>query len=258
MKFIASFYEKFPRSVYWMCRLTRANYESEMELLPLLCDPKKLSLDIGAKVGMYTYRLLKHSKEVWAFEPIAGLANLLVKVFPHRVNVENVALSNEVGKALIRIPHTPNGIPKYGRSTIEKQNRLNVGNLSMIRSFEVQRKRLDEYHLTEVGFIKIDVEGHELAVLEGAQETLKRCQPILLVEANDHHRPGAVETLKHFLGKLGYEGYFFEENHLVDIYYFNFRKCYRDITQQKEIENFIFIPSALSELKDKFEKNSAA
>ncbi len=43
-------------------------------------------------------------------------------------------------------------------------------------------RRLDDFDLEEVDFIKIDCEGYELWVLQGAVETLKRCKPCLIVE----------------------------------------------------------------------------
>jgi Methyltransferase FkbM domain len=72
----------------------------------------------------------------------------------------------------------------------------------------VQVKRLDDLGLDNVGLIKIDVEGHELAVLRGAAHTLRRHQPTLVIEAEERHHPGAVAAVTEFLGGLGYTGYF--------------------------------------------------
>jgi len=173
MNLIPFIYNSFPRLTYWGFRFSKANYEKEMEFLDLLCDPRKLSLDIGAKVGMYTYRLLKHSREVWAFEPIPLLANILQKTFSGRVRVESVALSDRAGQSILRVPYWDQGFPKYGLSTIAQENTLASPELKTIQNLEIETKRLDDYALHNIGFIKIDVEGHEMAVLRGARELIQ-------------------------------------------------------------------------------------
>ena len=47
-------YRRMPKLVFLMRRLSRANYEREVELLDLLCQRDRPSIDIGAKIGMYT------------------------------------------------------------------------------------------------------------------------------------------------------------------------------------------------------------
>jgi Methyltransferase FkbM domain len=77
-----------------------------------------------------------------------------------------------------------------------------------VQSIDVPVKRLDDLHLDDVGLIKIDVEGHELAVLLGATDTLARNQPALVVEAEERHHPNAVADITTLLAGLGYAGYF--------------------------------------------------
>src|SRR3954471_9007152 len=74
-------YRHMPRLVFLLRRLSRANYEREMELLDLLCDRKRPGIDVGAKIGMYTYRIREHSSEVIAFEPIPMFNRILRAVF---------------------------------------------------------------------------------------------------------------------------------------------------------------------------------
>src|SRR5687768_18222096 len=62
-------YRRVPRLAFSVRRLARANYERGMDLLDVLCDPARTSIDVGAKDGMYTYRLLDRSRDVVAFEP---------------------------------------------------------------------------------------------------------------------------------------------------------------------------------------------
>jgi Methyltransferase FkbM domain len=69
-------------------------------------------------------------------------------------------------------------------------------------------KRLDDLHLDDIGLVKIDVEGHELAVLRGAADTLRRNRPTIVVEAEERHHPHAVAAITELLSGFGYAGYF--------------------------------------------------
>lgn len=56
--------------------LMKTGYETELELLPFLCDKNKISIDVGAAWGKYAYYMKKLSKECWVFEPIPRNAKL--------------------------------------------------------------------------------------------------------------------------------------------------------------------------------------
>jgi FkbM family methyltransferase len=65
--------------------------------------------------------------------------------------------------------------------------------MSSVTSERVSVRRLDDIDLGGgVGFLKIDVEGHEEAVLAGASRTLKQSMPAVLVEVEERHHTGAV------------------------------------------------------------------
>jgi FkbM family methyltransferase len=245
MNLVVFLHRRFPRFIFWIARLGRANYEVEMTLLDLLCQPHALSIDVGAKVGMYTYRIVRHSKEVWAFEPIPELANLLRRQFGRRVHVENVALSDCARTATLRIPFTSKQRPQYGLSTIETGNALTSPQVATVREVEVRVRRLDDFQIANIGFIKIDVEGHEMAVVKGARESLRQWHPTLLVEANDHYHPGAVHDLMTYLEGLDYEGHFVHAGLLTPI------RSVQGSFQDKGIENFIFIANANRGLKER-------
>lgn len=169
--------------------------EAEIGLLPFLADKRRLSLDVGAHVGLYTCELLKHSSGVTAFEPNPASALLLERLCPG-ARVISAAASSQVGMADLRIPGDD-----HGRATIAPENRLPGINIAQKA---VSTVKLDELLEEPVGFIKIDVEGHELQVLHGARGILARDRPSLIIEAEERHRPGAVASVCEFLADFGY------------------------------------------------------
>jgi FkbM family methyltransferase len=217
-----------------------------MKLLDILCDPSRASIDVGAKIGMYTYRHLSHSPRVNAFEPIPILHTMLGRVFARqRVTIMPVALSDTPGRATMRIPYDRKGEVKFGRSTIERSNPLTHDDVARVDEIDVEVQTLDGCAVTGVGFIKIDVEGHELAVLRGALETLRRDRPALLVEASEHHHPGAVAELRELMTAEGYVGLFGRQRKLVDL------ATVTDLgaLQRENIANFIFIHASKPEAR---------
>ncbi len=204
------FYKHFPRLVFFINRTTGGGVEEEMKLLGLLCDKTKTSLDVGAKVGMFSYRLLPLSKKVIAFEPIPELYQLIVKSMGKdpKLKIENYALSETRGSSIIRIPIQSFGFPKYGRSTIENANLLPYENIKSIQEITVKLEKLDDVVNEEVGFIKIDVEGHEFSVLKGGKKLIAKHHPSFIIESQDILFKGSVNKIATFLEKLGYEAYF--------------------------------------------------
>ena len=252
-------YRRMPKLVFLMRRLSRANYEREMELLDLLCERDRPGIDIGAKIGMYTYRIRAHSSEVIAFEPIAMFNQILRAVFEgKRGRIEPYAVSNQRGTAKLRLPYTHDGTPKYGRSTIDPANCFDTEMIARTDDIEVETRRIDDYDMPDVGFIKIDVEGHELAVLEGAAATLARHTPNLLIECNDEHQPDGVKRLGAWLDSHGYTAVFLDDRELRPIDEYR-----RDVHwNHHAIENFIAIhrsrPDMLDRLTERIATRSSA
>lgn len=178
----------------------------DVQLVASLCNPDRVSLDIGADVGEFTIAMLPSSRSVIAFEPRPAQARELAAMFDAvgaAVRVEAVALSDQPGVTTMRVVESD-----PGRSTIDTSNALGDADGSAVCNIEVPVKRLDDLGLDDIGLIKIDVEGHELAVLRGAAETLARNRPAVLVEAEERHHPNAVAAITELLTGLGYQGYF--------------------------------------------------
>jgi len=189
----------FPRQ-FWRRRahfLRQACHEPELRLVPYLCDPQKIAVDIGADVGVFSVQICGVSRKVIAFEPRPRQAAELTAMFSCLelpVEVEEVALSDHAGTAQLRVL-----TEDVGRSTIEAANSLEDEDGSAKEQITVNVRTLDDYGLNDVAFIKIDVEGHEVSVLEGASKTIERCLPFLLVESEDRHRTNAVADVTAFL-----------------------------------------------------------
>jgi hypothetical protein len=120
---------------------------------------------------------------------------------------------------------------------------------------EVPMERLDDVYSGTCGFIKIDVEGHQQAVLEGAVETIKRCQPRMLVEVEDRLSPGGLGQARAYFDRLGYRGLFVHQGQLKPIDRFSVQTMQDpanlpDLTASltarqrfgRYIYNFIFLP----------------
>lgn len=231
-------YRNFPRLTHMVRRICRANYEREMELLDVLCDRARVGIDVGAKVGMYTYRIRDRSAKVIAFEPIPTFNQMLAKVFDGKCGqIEPYALSNRRGRTMLRMPYESGDRGQWGRSTIEPANQLAQALIRRTDEIEIETRMLDEYELTGVGFIKIDVEGHEGAVLEGAERTIEVNRPNMLIECNDEHCPNARNKLAAWLRRHGYVAYFAFDGDLRGIEQHDF-----DLHWHRHgIENFVCI-----------------
>jgi FkbM family methyltransferase len=155
-------------------------------------------VDVGANIGVYS--LLASTipdVTILAFEPSSLayqrlLENLRINGL-NQVKAHNIALGSA---------------DRTGYLTTDKDttNRIVDPENTNSRFIEpVTVRSLDsffrEYHVQKPSLIKIDVEGHELAVLEGAWETITAARPVLIIEQN---RPGQLRKL---LGTLGYRFY---------------------------------------------------
>src|SRR5262245_6830284 len=148
-------------------RVRAANWiEAEAGLLPWLVDRERIAIDVGAADGFYSWHLKRLARDVIAFEPNPRSAAGLRRMAPH-LDVRELALSNTKGSTILRIPISGR-VAASGWGTIHVGNDFSEISPDALESFTVQTVRLDDLELRNVGFLKIDVEGHEKEVLEGA------------------------------------------------------------------------------------------
>jgi FkbM family methyltransferase len=141
----------------------------------------KLFVDVGAHVGTWALRATRSFQKVIAFEPNPSTnkilrTNVRLNKLPN-ITVIGAAISNTTGE--IQMPG-------------ERWNRKEV-------EFQVPVRTLDSFRL-KPSFVKIDTEGNELRVIQGAQETLKQ-KPQLLIET---HNAESVERIQKLLWSYDY------------------------------------------------------
>lgn len=177
--------------------------EQELANLHRMVPRGTVAIDIGANQGMYTYPLSRIAARVEAFEPLPFCADFLEKSRAN-LTVHRVALSDHTGSMTLHVPLV-RGIRYSGLSTFRPIH----GPQELV---EVPVRTLDSFVFTGVGFIKIDVEGHEHPVLRGAEETLRREHPNILIEIEQRHHADPMEHVFHAIESLGYRGFFLQND----------------------------------------------
>ena len=175
--------------------LTYGRAEPELGRLDELCGRGGVMIDVGAWYGPWSLRLAKRAERLIVIEPTAR-HEVLRKILPGNAEVIHAAASDEAGTGqLWTVGH---GTGTEGMSSMRRRE-IHGGSLS------VPLIRIDDLDVKDVRFIKIDVEGHELNVLRGAEETVRRERPRLLVEVEERIQP--IEPLVSLVTSWGYAGW---------------------------------------------------
>ena len=194
---------------------------AELRFVCQSLQPGQVAADIGCHKGAYTYwmrRRVGPSGAVYAFEPqpkqVAYLREAFSAMRYDNVSIVPMAVSNRGGEMPL---HVPSGAGRTHEASLEEASsyREPSGNSSASArpTYLVDVTTLDDFFGNKPhgpAFLKIDVEGHELAVLDGARQTLERYRPTILLECEARHRPdGDVRPVFELLASLGYKGSFF-------------------------------------------------
>jgi FkbM family methyltransferase len=138
-----------------------------------LCSKRRTALDIGANVGLWSRDLVDNFAKVVAFEPVAVFRECLEKnVSGPNFFISPLALGDHDTQATMIITEGNSGHSHLDPDT------LGTG--------DVQVVKLDNLNMEDVDYIKIDCEGYEYRVLQGAEQTVKRCRPIMVIEQKPH------------------------------------------------------------------------
>lgn len=142
-------------------------------------------IDIGANVGLFTKAFAadnKKPKKILAIEPstyVFSILKIVTNQIPN-VTVQRIALNHQEGIVQLKTPLKNSGSLRVGLSHIGSTD----DEAQFVES--VRARRLDdvltEEQLDHVDLVKMDVEGAEEHVIQGAQTLLKRTKPIWFVE----------------------------------------------------------------------------
>lgn len=226
-----------------------AHGEREVALLTQLVNPDSIAIDVGANIGSFSFALLKclgPSGRIIAIEPIPELAAGLA-IAIHRLNLpvelHVCAVSDRSGEGVMDVPR--HGRPLYALARLRFAGSENTERKVAIATLDEIAGNLDK----RVSFVKIDVEGHELRVLRGGEQMIRKHRPNMLIEIEDRHNPGCIPMTFEYLHELGYEGWFLDaDGNICAISDFDIdmhqRRRIGEIGTRFYVSNFIFAPRA--------------
>ena len=158
------------------------------------CNSRRTAVDVGAHYGLMTYNMAQLFNSVHAFEVRPEVYSCLAK------NVEHLQMS--------KVTAYP-----YGLGAETKRVGLNIKPTKTFSTHvleggnEAEVRPLDELELQDVDFIKMDAEGYEPLVVQGAINTIKRYKPVIFYECKGHETRFGYEqnAVLELLKPLGYK-----------------------------------------------------
>lgn len=171
--------------------LTKHGYQSPQRILSLKDLPnKRVAIDIGSHIGLWSKDLVKHFEKVIAIEPVTELIDCYRKnVIAENFEIIQAAVGETMGVCDL----------KFYKGNSGQTHRIEGDKFPLIT--------IDSLNLNIVDYIKIDVEGFEKQVLIGAKETLERCHPRIVIEIKKLAHLGKDEEFnaQEYLLSVGYK-----------------------------------------------------
>jgi FkbM family methyltransferase len=186
-------------ALYYYARIMR-NLESEIFLVNAIVKYKDTAVDIGANLGLWSYHLAKSFVRVESFEPISEYCDVIRNTRRKNINVHNEALSSCPCTLEVQVPASKDGL-------LLKSTRSD-GTGSQSEKRAVPAKKLDEYSIDRVRLIRINVKGHEIEVLKGAERTIARFRPAMIIRVEQRHLDFPMDKVFDLLKSYRYNAYF--------------------------------------------------
>jgi FkbM family methyltransferase len=171
-----------------------------------------LIIDVGANIGNHSLYFSKISKKVFSYEPNPNTYQLLKYNTSNISNIDiyNIGISNNTEKKFLN------------------ESNFNIGNSAVVSGIKKQNIKKDDLILheinafklddlenlfnEEISMIKIDVEGHELEVMDGAKNLIEKNKPMLIFEHNKEINKEKALKINEFLQQQDYVIYTIQPN----------------------------------------------
>lgn len=187
--------------------------------------PGTIALDIGGYIGIHTLslsRLVGEEGKVHVFEPQSKVfCELAVNMYINdcrNVVLHKVALGNQEKWIDVHLPKEE-WTKNFGPDVINEGHGT-VRELSSHPNDKTKMIRLDSLHLDPISFVKLDVEGDEMEVIEGGKETLLRDRPVMMIKLFDtsdkDRKIKQIESLGYYGVWIENEDYLFLPFHLIE------------------------------------------
>jgi FkbM family methyltransferase len=154
---------------------------------------KPIFFDVGANVGNYSLALRRKFPDagIYSFEPVKNTFDLLYQnTIQHNITINNIGFSDESGTGIIynTVNKTHTEFASLYKDVFSEVFKID----DTVATTEFQMDTMDNFctnwNISKIDFLKIDVEGHELAVLKGASNSLLNRQiKVIQFEFNSHN-----------------------------------------------------------------------
>lgn len=157
-------------------------YFDAIEEAMTYCTNYTVAIDGGANVGFWAQKMCEKFSAVHAFEIDPETFNCLQLNCPQAL-AHNAGLSNEVTFTTIADGWNGKSMGAHLKASVDN-NQLEGRSKSSNRrnNVKIPTTTIDTLNLGSLGFVKLDVEGHEAQVLQGAEQTLLKYKPIVMIE----------------------------------------------------------------------------
>ncbi len=226
--------------VKFMLNQVFGQLEREVQLLRYLAKSGDSVIDIGGNRGVYAYAFWRLGFQVDVFEPNPLCAKIISAWGGKKnIRVHEVALSDQVGFSKLHIPVDVSGVEHDASASLEHND------FEQSHDIKVKLTTLDSFKYTDVSLIKIDVEGHETAVLQGAEQTILMSKPALLIEIEQRHNCRNISEIFDRIKDWDYQGYYLKDKKLYALHEFVLERdqvsSHMGVSNVIYINNFLFL-----------------